>query len=466
MIAQRDLMFSGVSVVDTVGRVFEYQGNIYRLIYKESEKECLELLNCGLIDELVNLNHFPQTYIDSQLEIEGHPLVLKHERYSIINHYEWSFEMFKDAAIHILKVNEICNKYGYELKDGHPLNITFHNSKPVFLDFGSFIKKSGDDWIALDEFLQKCYLPLLLWKEGDYSILRNIIESPDLFSENRLLPQQNFVESKYFKQFLVKCEGYKLKIAGRSFLSKNINFPLLIKIANKASRIIRGKKVIHVEQYQEKINPTIIDVSQIHKAVNTTEWCDYQDYKQPTQKYPRFSRITELIGEYCSDAKTVVDLAGNGGILSIILNKTQQFNHIFTIDYDGNAIDNAYSYFKEQSVPIDSVYANVVFPFDANSFRKRIQSDLAIACAITHHLILRQNIPLYAIFEKFAAYCKKYLIIEFMPLGLWNGHDAPPIPDWYTREWFRNTFSQYFELLHEEQLETNRIVFIGRKRIS
>ncbi|MBP5547912.1 MAG: hypothetical protein J6X58_03345 [Bacteroidales bacterium] len=466
MIAQRDLMFSGVSVVDTVGRVFEYQGNIYRLIYKKSEKECLELLNCGLIDKLVDLNYFPKTNIDSQLEIEGHPLVLKHERCSIINHYEWSFEMFKDAAIHILKVNEICNKYGYELKDGHPLNITFQNSKPVFLDFGSFIKKNGNEWSALDEYLQKCYLPLLLWKEGEYSILRNILESPDLFSENRLLPQQDFVESTHLQHFLIKCDGYKIRIAGMTFFSKNINFPLLIKIVNKASIIIRGKKIIHIEQYREKINPTIFDVSQIHQAVNSTEWCEYQDHKQSTQKYPRFSRITELIGKYCSDAKTAVDLAGNGGILSIILNETQQFNHIFTVDYDGNAIDKAYSYFKEQSDPIDPVYANVVFPFDANSFRKRIQSDLAIACAITHHLILRQNIPLYAIFEKFASYCKKYLIIEFMPLGLWNGHDAPPIPDWYTREWFRNTFCQYFELLHEEQLETNRIVFIGRKRIS
>lgn len=463
MIALRDLMFRGVSVVDDIGRVFEYHGNIYRLIYKSAENKCLELLNSGLIDELVNLNYFPKTSIDSQLEIEGHPLVLKHERCSIINHYEWSFEMFKDAAIHILKVNEICNKYGYELKDGHPLNITFHNSKPVFLDFGSFIKKSGNEWVALNEYLQKCYLPLLLWKEGEYSILRNILESSDLFSENRLLPQQNFIDSNYFRQYLIKRNGYKIKIAGKNFLLTNIHFPYSIKLINKASKILRGKKIIHIEQYHEKIRPTITDISHIHQSGITTEWSDYQDYRQLTQKYPRFSRISELIQDFCPDANTVVDLAGNGGILSIILNETHQFSHVFNVDYDGNAIDKAYLFFKGQALPIDSVYANVVFPFDAVSFRERIKSDLAIACAITHHLILRQNVPLNAIFEKFSSYCMKYLVVEFMPLGLWDGLDAPPIPVWYTREWFRNTFCQYFELLHEEQLEANRIVFIGRK---
>ena len=53
-----------------------------------------------------------------------------------------------------------------------------------------------------------------------------------------------------------------------------------------------------------------------------------------------------------------------------------------------------------------------------------------------------------------------------MPLGLWAGADLPEIPSWYTQDWFHSEFEQFFNLLHFEKIETNRIVFIGSKRSS
>ncbi len=51
-----------------------------------------------------------------------------------------------------------------------------------------------------------------------------------------------------------------------------------------------------------------------------------------------------------------------------------------------------------------------------------------------------------------------------MPLGLWDGKQAPPVPAWYNRDWVRTAFMREFELTHEEQLEENRVLFCGTLR--
>jgi hypothetical protein len=58
-------------------------------------------------------------------------------------------------------------------------------------------------------------------------------------------------------------------------------------------------------------------------------------------------------------------------------------------------------------------------------------------------------------------YSKRYVFIEFMPLGLWNGKSAPPVPLWYNLDWHRNSFQNYFSIILEEKIEENRILFVG-----
>ena len=48
-----------------------------------------------------------------------------------------------------------------------------------------------------------------------------------------------------------------------------------------------------------------------------------------------------------------------------------------------------------------------------------------------------------------------------MPKGLLSLYGVPPLPPWYTREWFKKSFEKYFRLLHNETLEINRELFIG-----
>ena len=92
----------------------------------------------------------------------------------------------------------------------------------------------------------------------------------------------------------------------------------------------------------------------------------------------------------------------------------------------------------------------------------RYKSDAVVALALTHHLLLSQNLSIDYIFWIMAKYTRRYACIEFMPLGLWaEGSDLPPVPSWYTVDWFRENFKRYFRLHLEEKLEKNRILFCG-----
>ena len=50
-----------------------------------------------------------------------------------------------------------------------------------------------------------------------------------------------------------------------------------------------------------------------------------------------------------------------------------------------------------------------------------------------------------------------------MPLGLYNGKTAPPLPNWYNLENFSKEFSKLFKIIEICKLEENRILLIGSK---
>ena len=95
---------------------------------------------------------------------------------------------------------------------------------------------------------------------------------------------------------------------------------------------------------------------------------------------------------------------------------------------------------------------------------ERINADIVVALAVTHHLILTQDVSLTHIFKVLKSLTNKYIIVEFMPLGLYSAdmNNIPTLPDYYTLEWFKNAFSEEFEHILDEEVELNRHLFIGK----
>jgi len=151
-----------------------------------------------------------------------------------------------------------------------------------------------------------------------------------------------------------------------------------------------------------------------------------------------------------------------------LLEKKTTFERIICTDYDTNAIDKLYRYLCDNEITkiipaiVDVNQQIKQILFDSNE--KRFQSDLVCALAITHHLFLSQGLSYDYVFSIIRNYSRKYVAIEFMPLGLYTPKydDALALPDWYTEEWFARKFEIYFEKISRTVLEKNRILYIGK----
>ena len=169
------------SLVDEVGVLYEDEQAFYRCINSESEAWALEITESGLIEELVSEGLFPATRISARL-IEGYRLVLEHEKVGIPTYpFEWSPEMLRAAGLCVAKVNDVCNQYGYELKDAHPFNVVFEGCRPVFVDFGSIAKlpkRNRLDWKAASEFECTFQFPLYFYANGAGAFFRNAFLAP------------------------------------------------------------------------------------------------------------------------------------------------------------------------------------------------------------------------------------------------------------------------------------------------
>lgn len=459
MIKESDLDFFKLSVADNFGKIFVYNNNYYRLIYDDSKSECLDFIHSELFVKLTELKYIPKTIIDTSIDVEGHPLILWHEKCFEVMLYEWSFEMYKDAAIFMLKLNKLCNEYGYELKDAHCRNVTFNNGKPIFVDIGSFIKRKGNGWCAKNEFIQWFYLPLILWHNGDYYNLRQILETDDLYTTYRLMPSKTVYETDYYTKMLTCISYFQIKYRNKILKTRSKFIVFLARKINKLFFICLKKNLFGISKHYKL--PSISEIENIKKHNSITEWQDYHSTNVESRT-KRFDRLAELIKIYCPKGKTVIDLASNSAEFPIMLNRLGVFDHIIAADYDGNSIDKGYSKLEENSV-VDCMWTNVMRPVNLSSFIPRVKSDIVIALALLHHLILRQHFHISVIMQRLADYSNKYVVVEFMPLGLWDGNYAPELPSWYSLEWFKEQFEKYFHLLHIEVLEKNRIVFIGEK---
>lgn len=434
--------FLGVATVDPVGRPFAYEDNIFRGIYPQSLELVLDIFASGLMRELIESGAFIETEI-TDFQLTGFSLVLKHKRITGSIPTMWTASMLRDAALTILKVNKICNKYGYELKDSHPFNVSFDNNKAKWIDFGSIGRKQAG-WGAKADFINYTIAPLVFLQKKELMEAYCI-----LLSERSLhIALKPFRQTILFSQFL--------SLIGESLDSYS----------------------------DDLIDETWITDFCVTTSINASTWADYQHGKSSLladlkpydgNRFNRFFQVSELIGIHASDAKTCVDLAGNGGLASLIISEAHPQLRCLNTDYDENSIDKSYELLQEYpEFRVESYLLNFMLPMDPDS-PSIFRSDIVLAMAITHHLLLSQGHQLAGIFEKISAYSSKYVFIEFMPLGLWGGDplNKPSVPDWYTIEWFESQFLCHYRLLEKKVIESHliagivephRVMFIGQLR--
>jgi hypothetical protein len=468
---------------DTTGRVVFLEGRVLRGIYSESADDVRLLLKSGLIEALVRRDLFPRTEV-AGTNLPGFELTLEH---ALIHPFslqsEWTANMFRDAAIALLETNRIAKQFGYETKDANLHNVTFVGTTPVFFDLGSFqkIDRPGHGWSSYNLFIRDVVRLLVLRNQGGSALFDMLVD----YSFQNYLSDEDYVRLRLgaFSRvlsvraftFLKRAYAGTLSLSwcsdevfadriGKSFWRRHLGSPVL--------------KLLRRSNHSERATADFAGLQRkLHKMAKpkpATVWGGYQDSifnekGEPTALAPRYQRILDLLSEL--KPSSVVEIAGNMGRVSLAIYLKGIAKRVTCTDYDEGAVEAAYELFKHRGNG-NCLAARINFAEDNRSIKipdvaSRYKSDAVVALAVTHHLILTQGLQGDLLMKRFADFCDRFALIEFMPWGLWdniNRGPIPSVPSWYTADWFRAHFVKRFDLLKEETVSDNRVVFVGRKR--
>ena len=176
----------------------------------------------------------------------------------ITNPYEWSFEQYKHAALHTLKIQKYALSKGFILKDASAYNVTFHKGKPIFIDTLSFdFYEEGTPWRAYKQFITHFFGPLVLAK---------------------------YHGTEVFKMMQTHIDGIPVKLISsllptRTKLSSVIypNIHLLAKMESKHSEDYKAETKIATlsKKSQENIVESLYDYIKGLTLKEASEWGDY-----------------------------------------------------------------------------------------------------------------------------------------------------------------------------------------------
>src|SRR5262245_6474907 len=133
-ISAHEIKFHPHSFGDPAGRLFWWEGQLYRGISHEKVSFFKQLFQTGIIQELVDRGLLIETE-PTPLTVDGYAMVVRHRSVPFASYpEEWCMAMLKDAALANIELLKYLAQYGFTLKDAHPWNILFDAWKPIYVD--------------------------------------------------------------------------------------------------------------------------------------------------------------------------------------------------------------------------------------------------------------------------------------------------------------------------------------------
>lgn len=460
--------------LDPLGEVFKWNNRLFRIIYEERKEYVKELFDKGIMNEMINKKFFVNTWINEFIQIEGeeNSLILEHELiFHLSLRHEWSYNMFISLRTMVAKFNVWLLEHGYELLDCHYGNVSFVGCHPVYLDLGSIVPSTScglegwntfkDKWVDRLKLMEKQRIDDKLFRM--LNLTGTGLSMADL---SRLTGSKGIIK--------LKTESAKVRdtIEYRIYDNSEESPRKLVQVASNMCRKflsvddekIRDHKINQYEQYGQ------FRQIQCQNGMWSNYSNNYVDGEsvRGDERFNFYVSLVKVLKEK-DNIKTSFEIAGNSGIVSQLLLENGILDYACVSDYDLNAIDKGFLRCKDN----EKINSRITFAVmdimtliedTGNLACERYKSDLVMALAVTHHLLLTQKVKLSVIVEILRKYTNKYVIVEFMPLGLWAGDDekCPPIPGWYTLEWFINGIKEKFEVLKVEQISRNRICILGK----
>lgn len=446
---------------DPDGFLFNYNGSIYRQINISYKENYDYLMGCGLYKSFVQENLLiPHIEIDigNQLPEKSYKII-KPEIIPFVSYpYEWSFSQLKHAALIKLTIQKKALDFGMFLKDCSAYNIQFRKGKPILIDTISFEKyQEGKPWIAYRQFCQHFLAPLALMSYKDIrfnQLLRIYIDGVPLDLTSSILPLPSYFRFSIFSHIHLHAKSQK------HFANKTLS--------------MNNKKMNRISLLG-LIDSLETSVKRLKWQTRDTEWTDY--YENTIYTPDAFDHKKQIVLEYLEERnpESVWDFGANVGIFSRIASK--EGIQTISFDIDPAAVEKNYlECVNKGEIHILPLLIDLTNPSPSTGWEnqermsliERGPTDVAIALALIHHLIISNNLPFYKIAQFFYNVCES-LIIEFVPK-----HDIQvkillstrkDIFTDYSQQFFEDKFGKYFTIQHSVKIKNSeRTIFLMRKK--
>jgi hypothetical protein len=175
-----EVEFHPHSYADPDGRLFRWNGGLYRALRGQSAAFYGAMLDDGVLSDLSRRGFIVETE-RAPLALEGFSLVVRHRPIPFPSYpTEWCTAMFADAALAYVDLIEALRERGLGLKDAHPWNLVFDATQPLFVDLTSIVPAEACSPASLEQKYRRYYLlPLRLMTNGHAALARNLLEEYD-----------------------------------------------------------------------------------------------------------------------------------------------------------------------------------------------------------------------------------------------------------------------------------------------
>lgn len=451
---------------DSYGSVFIHNGSIYRSVFEKGRENYERARDAGIYDKLFEADLLlPHKEICIEdFCLPGTVYCLSYPKLPLVSYpWEWPYSMLKDNALLHLRMMETLLPLGFWLRDASALNVQFDGRGLRFIDTLSIGQRPMNrPWVGYKQFCSHFLAPLSMAAYCDIRMLtlwRNFIDGIPLDLAIKVLPllrkfhPRLFLHLSLHARYQEKSDDISHIKAGKTSASPKMSDKALIGLIRSLSQTVQ-----HIEWKRS---------SRVWEQYDTIRTYDDRDV---SLKSEFIDQVIETVRP-----KQVWDLGGNTGEFSIIAAAKGAF--VVSIDSDPACTEYLYLRMKRETkamsvLPLTMDLANPSPGLGWNnnerlSLNSRGKTDLLLALALIHHLVISNNIPLMNIAEWFHN-LTTHLLIEYIPPSdpmiqkLISRRFDEHLP--YTKELFLSSFGNYFECQDEIRLNNDRSLFMFRKK--
>ena len=424
------------SFIDPNGRVFQWRGEIYRALEPDYATQWKALSEGGVISDLVRDGLWIETEL-TNLTTESGKAVLLHRRVPVVSYcYEWVPGMLKEAALATLEICIRLAEKGLTLQDGHPWNILFEGTKPVYIDAGSIVAARDDVlWAPYQQFCNFFLFPLYLYAAGRDRVARWLLRDY-LYgvTDQDLLTVLPF---SYRLRHPQRVLGVALpRWLGNLF--DRLPGEMQERILSMPKAVSRGAANAKLRiKFLESVRK---DIATLRFPQSNSRWTRYYGTADEgcfrTDLVPgNWQRKQQTVTQILTDVRpqSVLDVGANTGRYAKIA--ADQGARVTACELDLSALTVCYEQARNEHLNILALATNVMSTSPAPGRGgvalpapiERLRSDFVMGLALVHHVVAIERIRISRVSEIFAAVTNRWLLLEFVrPLRAKIG--ASPVP--------------------------------------